>query len=306
MEKDTKWKAFFDRNERYADVINGIGCGGSQMIRPEDLQEADSGSGKRRRDVLRKAALGMNFVLVGIENQDRVDYGMPFRNLMYDAGTYEKQMEIVRREVRNHPEGILPGEYLYGFKKDSRLHPVITFVLYSGEKPWDGARSLYELLDFTNVPEDLKRLTPDYRINVIEIRKFEHSEVFKTDVKLVFDFIRLSGDKEALLKLVEDEAYKSIEEDAFEVMAAYSNCMELLEKIENGKSEECGKGERKDMGNALRELMADSRAEGRENGILEERTKIILRFLSNGGSEEDAIRMLEVTKEDIEAARERA
>lgn len=63
------------------------------------------------------------------------------------------------------------------------------------------------------------------------------------------------------------------------------------------------------MGNALRELMADSRAEGkaegRENGILEERTKIILRFLSNGGSEEDAIRMLEVTKEDIAAARER-
>lgn len=218
MEKDTKWKVFFDRNDRYADVINGIGCAGRQMVRPEELQEADSGSGKRSRDALRKAALGMNFVLVGIENQDRVDYGMPFRNLMYDAGTYEKQMEIVRREVRKHSDGILPGEYLYGFRKDSRLHPVITFVLYSGEKPWDGARSLHELLDFTDVPDDLRILTPDYRINVIEIRKFEHSEVFKTDVKLVFDFIRLSGDKEALLKLVEDEAYKSIEEDAIRML----------------------------------------------------------------------------------------
>ena len=27
MEKDTKWKTFFEDNRRYADIINGLGCG---------------------------------------------------------------------------------------------------------------------------------------------------------------------------------------------------------------------------------------------------------------------------------------
>lgn len=301
MEKDTSWKVFFARNDRYADIINGLGCGGSRIVRAEDLQEADSGSGKRSRDVLRKVALGMNFVLIGIESQDKVDYGMPFRNMVYDVGTYEKQMEAVRREVRKHPQDILPGEYLYGFKKDSRLHPVVTFVLYSGEKPWDGAESLHEILDFTDVPESLRSMVADYKINVIDIRRFEHSEIFQTDVKQVFDFLRLSGDKEALLKLVEEEAYKCVEEDAFEVMAAYSNFTELFNKAGKEEQDVAGKGERKDMSNALRELMEDSREEGKAEG----KAEVIRRFLLNGGSEEEAERMLGVTKEEIAFARER-
>ena len=42
MEKDVSWKEYFRDNERYADVINGIGCGGQQVVTGEDLQEADS------------------------------------------------------------------------------------------------------------------------------------------------------------------------------------------------------------------------------------------------------------------------
>ena len=90
-------------------------------------------------------------------------------------GVYGKQLRKIRREVRDEsvPESLMPGEYLYGLKKDSRLNPVITFVLYSGEESWDGARSLHEILDFTDVPEGLQSITPDYKINVIEIRNFE-------------------------------------------------------------------------------------------------------------------------------------
>lgn len=43
-----------------------------------------------------------------------------------------------------------------------------------------------------------------------------------------------------------------------------------------------------------------------EDGKIEERSKIILRFLSNGGTEAEAIKMLSVTKEDIETAKRRA
>lgn len=55
------------------------------------------------------------------------------------------------------------------------------------------------------------------------------------------------------------------------------------------------------MGNALRELMEDSRAEGKAEG----KAEVIRRFLLNGGSEEEAERMLGVTREEIAFARER-
>jgi len=81
MGKDVEWKSFFEDNRRYADIINGIGCGGMQVVKDTDLTEVDTASKKKNRDLLRKAALGMNFVIVGIENQDEMDYELPLRNM---------------------------------------------------------------------------------------------------------------------------------------------------------------------------------------------------------------------------------
>ena len=309
---------FFEDNRRYADIINGLGCKGQQLVREDDLQEADGRSGKRNRDTLRKVAFGTNFVIVGIENQEKIDYRMPFRNMAYDVGRYGKQITEIRRKVRDYfnkgKKVPVSGEYLYGFRKEDRLYPVITFVLYSGEEPWDAARSLHEILDFTDVPESLKDMTPDYKINVIEIRKFEHTEVFRTDVKQVFDFIRLSKDKEALLKLVEnDDGYKHMEEDAFEVIASYANSTELRKRMEEKNQEESKEGEKKDMCSAIKELIEDGRkaglaegisrgrAEGRIDGITEGKMEMLRLFLFNGGSEEDAMKFMKVTREDIKA-----
>ena len=68
MGKDVEWKSFFQDNHRYADIINGIGCDGIQLVKDTDLQEVDSASQKKSRDLLRRVALGMNFAIVGIEN----------------------------------------------------------------------------------------------------------------------------------------------------------------------------------------------------------------------------------------------
>ena len=94
MEKDIFLKRFFSDNERYADLINGIGCNGEQIICEDDLQELDSNSGiwntyekivkyikhnygAKTRDILRKAAFGINFAVIGIENQEEIDYSIP-------------------------------------------------------------------------------------------------------------------------------------------------------------------------------------------------------------------------------------
>ena len=93
---------------------------------------------------------------------------------------------------------------MYGFKKDSKLHPVITFMIYSGKEPWDGPRSLHDIIDFTDIPEELKGLVQNYKVNLIEIRKWKDTSVFKTDIRQVFDFIRYSKNKEQVKKLVLD------------------------------------------------------------------------------------------------------
>ena len=42
MEKDIVCNAFFSDNERFADIINGIGCGGIPFVSGKDLQELDT------------------------------------------------------------------------------------------------------------------------------------------------------------------------------------------------------------------------------------------------------------------------
>lgn len=114
--------------------------------------------------------------------------------------------------------------------KDSRIYPSITFVLYSGIEKWDAAESLHEILDFSGIPEQLRKMISDYRIYVADIRRLEDTSVFKTDVKQVFDFIRCSEDKEALKKLLlTDEAFRFLEEDALYLLAEYTNSKELKE-----------------------------------------------------------------------------
>lgn len=250
MAKDVTWKSYFLDDERYADIINGIACGGKQLIAKDDLQELDIQTGflhnpqflrtirtKMRgqrvklRDMLRKAAFGMNFAIIGIENQETIDYSIPLRNMVYDASEYEKQAMAIRREVRRNSKGLISGEYLYGFKKDSKLKPVMTFILYSGLEEWDGPKSLHDMLDFTDIPAELRERMPDYSINLVEIRKLIDTCIFKTDVRQVFDFIRCSEDKKKLKELVDgNDYYKNMEEDAFDVAAHYTNAVELIER----------------------------------------------------------------------------
>ena len=278
MRKDTGWKGFLSDDARYADVINGIGCKGEQVIKEEDLQEMDTQTGMFRgskfihrfsqlgkgnvkvRDCLRKVAFGTNFAIIGIENQETMDYSIPLRNMSYDVDAYERQAKKIRKETRKKYNGLSAGEYLYGFKKDDKLLPAVTFILYSGSKAWEGPKTLHEILDFTDIPEGLKEMVADYQINLVEIRELEDTSVFKTDVKQVFDFIRCSNDENALKELVEaDDYYKNMEEDAFDVAVQYTNATELIEAKEYYEKD----GE-VDMCKALTDLIENGRQEGRQ------------------------------------------
>ena len=161
----------------------------------------------------------------------------------------------------------------------NRLHPVITFILYSGEEPWDGPERLHDILDFTDIPDELREMTPDYKINVIEIRKLKDTSAFKTDIRQVFDFIRYSEDKDKLKDLVEkDDYYRNMEADAYDVVANYTKADDLITtkkyyEREDGKIDMC---------KAIKDLIADGREEGREKGKEETMILTATRMLSSG------------------------
>ena len=182
--------------------------------------------------------------------------------MIYDTEEYEKQAAKIRKKVRGEEKNLSVGEYLYGFKKDSRLKPVITFILYSGTEDWDGSHSLREMIDFTDIPEYLKEMTPDYKINVVEIRKLENTDCFKTDVRQVFDFIRCSEDDVALSALVNNDSYyQGMEEDAFDLAVSYTNATELIKMKDYYR-----KDGKVNMCTALTKLIADGREEGIREG----------------------------------------
>ena len=299
MDRDFNSSIFFSDNERYADIINGIGCDGVPFVKGKDLQEQDTkvrfsifrkyGRREKRkktfcRDLLRKTPFGVNFAIIGIENQEEIDYALPLRVLCYDAGEYEKQAVRIRKEVREKSRGMSAGEYLYGFRKESRLFPTITFVLYYGEKEWDGGKDLHSLLDFTGIPEGLREKISNYQIHVVEVRKLVDTSRFKTDVKQVFDFIRFSGDKEKLRELMTtDQSYAFLEEDACDMVLSYVGEENMFRIKEKHK-----KGGKVDMCQGLKEWIEDERNEGKQMG--ENRFASLTQILITNGRTDDLLR----------------
>lgn len=268
MKKDGSWRGFFEDPSRFADAVNGFGCNGEQVVTKEDIKDADTRlfrSG-RERDIVRKVIRGVNYLIIGIEPQETVDYSLPLRNMVYDTSEYERQAAKIRKEVREHSEGLSKGEYLYGFKKDTRLNPVVTFILYSGEEAWMGPTCLHDILDFTDVPEELRKLIPNYKIHVISVKDIKDTSIFQTDLRYVLEFLKCAKDKEKLKTLVENTPYyQNMDEDAYDVIANYANVKKLVEKKDEYKDVQGGM----DMCTAIKEMMEDSRREG----ILEEKEK---------------------------------
>ncbi len=231
----------------------------------------------RRRDLLRRAAFGVNFMVIGIENQEDTNYLMPLRCMSYDTAEYEKQAAQIRRKVRKSKK-VTNAEFLSGFAKDSRLHPCVTIVLYYGEDCWDGSTSLREILDLEGIPPELRAEVNDYKIHLCEVRKFENTEVFKTDVKQVFDCLRYAKEPEKLYQLVaNDPAYQAMDPDTYEAIVEYTGMNELM------KVKEYGEDGKVDMNEIAKGLIEMGRRDGIERGVGQGMIKAITELLEDFG-----------------------
>lgn len=225
--------------------------------------------------------MGVGFIVIGVENQDETNYLMPLRNMSYDTAEYERQAADIRKQVRKR-KGITRAEFLSGFAKESRLTPCITLVLYYG-KDWDGSTDLHGILDMQSIPEEMKAYVNNYSIHLVEIRKLQNTDVFRIDLKQIFDFIKYSENKKKLKELIESEpAYQEMNEEAYDMAVTYANAEELI-----AVKKYHGKDGKVNMCKAIKEMLEDEREEGRQEGIQEGIQALIEICLELGMTQKD-------------------
>lgn len=293
--QDTVFYQFWNHNEYFADVCNALLYRGAPVIQPHELQEMDSKTAfvleqeelKRSRDIIKKIAKGIGYMIVGIENQSFVSHTMPVRILLYDGLPYHRELQ---KEKKAMSASLMNrDEFLSGIKKESRLHPVITIVLYYGKKEWDGPRKLSEMID--PLPKELTTFFQDYCINLFEIRNCGQYSFQNEDVKTVMQICcaMLRKNYEELKKTY---GTKKISRHLGQMIAYFLKDRRLLEKI--------NKQEEMTMCTMIDELVMESEQKGFYLGSLQ-KTKEIIRVMLQKQFSIDAIKeIVHLSEKEIE------
>ncbi len=172
-QKDLAQKLLEDHADVFADIFNVLLFQGKQIICADELEKTANESQykadtdnlhEERRDLLKLWTKGKNKALLGIENQMDVDDHMPIRIIGYDGVSYRSQL-------------------LKGWKGNHC--PVITLVLYYGDKSWNQPSALAEEL-----PEIEKLHGSDYQFHVFHIPNLtdEQIQMFQSDFRIVAEF----------------------------------------------------------------------------------------------------------------------
>lgn len=135
---------------------------------------------------------GVEFVLLGLESQENIHYAMPMRVMGYDYAAYKKQYDSNAQKYKT-AEGLNEDEFLSRMKKTDRFIPVITVVVYYGEKEWDGAKSLHEML---NIPEKMAKYVNDYKMLLVEAKENNlvlHKKKLDVSLQMAQEYLAMFG-----------------------------------------------------------------------------------------------------------------
>lgn len=281
-EQDLYMKKLLRKPEFFADLYNGVVFGGEQVLKPEQLSDVQGeqgiiildGNGRkrivtRRRDIIKKASFGVYFILAAEENQASIHYAMPVRGMMYDALDYTEQIENLRQAHRNRGDMLEGDEFLSGITREDKIVPVVSLTLYHGAKPWDGPKSLYDMMELDESVKTLKALKqvlPDYKINLVEASEIEHPELFHTSLQHVFTMLKYNSDKQKLYHYTRQhrKELQEMDDDSMLAMLSLLGEQKRLMKIwENSSSD---RKEQKDMCTAIDDLIKDGIIKGKEEG----------------------------------------
>ena len=153
--KDKIMKEFLENNAYFVDFFNAYFFDGERVLKPENCMELDSKMNdsnmdlEKHVDVICKYNDGNIYSAFIIENQSYVDMSMVVRAAAYEYVACER---ILKKSKKN--------------KSKEKLPMVHILVFYTGERPWNAARQLSELVE---VDERFESYFHDYKMNLIEI-----------------------------------------------------------------------------------------------------------------------------------------
>ena len=287
-QKDITEKLLEDYNDVFADIVDVLLFDGKEVIKEDDLADVkprsqykadDAKLHEQERDVA-KIWKGKDvcIALMGIENQTLTDKDMPLRVIGYDGASYRSQ----------------------ALSKNSERYPVITIVLYFGDRPWDGPKSLLECF---RVPKELSGFVNDYPIHVVDIPYLTDSQLdkFHSDFRIIADYFiqkRQNNGKytpgkqefqhtDALLKFFDiftnDERFQEAAEEARKDGMEVRNMCDVLDRVESRGF-----------------------VKGREEGILKGQElkgiRVYQNMIKRGFSSADAQALAELSDEEVALA----
>lgn len=277
--QNTEMYRYLEDETRFADLFNATQFAGEEIVEAgklkeasehyvkEELQGSESKIPQRQetfRDLKKRLEDGTELRILAVENQERVNYTMPWRLMDYDNSEYSKQVKQIQKRNKAETEQRSLGkmqeaEWLCKFRKSDKLAPVYTICLYHGKEKWDGPRSLRDMMEFGNNGELWKRMFVDYPMRLVCVNELTDFSCFKTSLGQLLEVLALQDDKNAMTKLLEEKPeYHHLDRDTMEAIAVMTNSEELLDNMDNYENEEGGY----EMCKAFRELIEDGRQEG--------------------------------------------
>lgn len=229
-------------------------------------------------------AKGNKYAIVGVENQNKVHYAMPFRCMEYEVAEYIRQLKVIKMNFQKKNK--TGEEFLSGMSKEKKLDPVVVIMFYHGTGEYEGSKDLHGILDLDGENEIYKEFINNYRMNLVTLQDIKE-ENFRTGLKQLIGVMKRSEDKEAVREYIEENAeeFSHLDEETFDVMSVMVNQKDLVKYKESCKTEE---GEI-DMCRAIEGIREEGIELGIERGRIEGESKLgllISRLFADGRLED--------------------
>ncbi|MCD8325344.1 MAG: transposase [Lachnospiraceae bacterium] len=305
LKPDTILKNYWNGAERFADFFNAVLYDGEEVIRAQELAPDDTDSstvieyqkaaesleGSRDKIKIHKklGSDGEGIGLLGLEFQSYISYLMPLRVMGFDYSAYHKlyksNAEQYQREDSLKRNVMTKDEFLSMMKREDRLIPIITIVVYTGREPWDGPTTLHDMLDIT---AEMERYGSAYRMmrvvgrnSDLKLRNDDNINMFSM-LRIALDMSRPPSEIRKLLLQYEDEHNPS--KDVMMVVCGLSGV-----KMDYDKFEREGGTMRTVFDDIYDEGKAEGKVEGKAEGKTEGRAQEIVGIYREQGYSDEGI-----------------
>ena len=287
--KDKIMKEFLENNAYFVDFFNAYFFDGKRVLKPENCMELDSEMNdanmdlEKHVDVIRKYNDGNLYSAFIIENQSYVDMSMVVRAAVYEFVAYER---MLKKSKKN--------------KAKEKLPMVNILVFYTGERPWNAARQLSELVE---VDERFKSYFHDYQMNLIEITGNTSYNFNEEDVYNLFYICRSIYDQ----SIYEEKSnhFGLVKSSVLKVVKTLTDVEWLdLEELEKKEKIEMCEAEKRWLEAKSKEWEAEGIRKGIEQGIEQgsenNRKEMYQTMVDKGFSISSIASIFSVSEESIE------